>query len=172
MDDSFPERGSLAKAPKNYLESLTEQLAKSVENLDLDNVSNFGYNKVEQVEEQVEYAWIRIYLYEEDNELKSGDVVKITYMGNEVVESIFGAYEKEGLTKDHDDEVINYVSGDDHKILCCMVDIGAINRKSDHIPNLRTFFRSSWHYQENLFFKDDLIITSGDREYKYHSISF
>lgn len=178
MDNNFPPREHLKDSIANtnngsYQESLLSQLESAVESSDSNKWTDEPDIKITQIESQKEYVWIRVYLYDEDTILKSGDIMKIRYVPrNEELEVVFGAYEKVGINKDNEDEVINYVTDNDRTILCCMVDTTRINKDSDDIPMLRTFFRSSRYYTENLFRKTDLEISMGDTMYEYSSISF
>lgn len=179
MADIFPSRQEIKERLKNntldnsninYREDLLSKLQVAVSSTD---EWKDEPNKIIQVEKQKVFFWIRIYLNEEDSKLKTGDEICMTYTPtNEKINLIFGAYEKEGLSRDHDDEVINYVTTDDKKILCCMVDTERVNKDSEDIPTLRTFFRNSKYYTENLFLKTDLTITFDDTQYEYYSISF
>lgn len=179
MED-FPSRDSLKKQlgdmgtqHMGYQSSLVKELQEIIKESNPEEWKDSPYIKMNQVEKQKEYFWIRIYLEEEDDLLKVGDQITMTHVPtNEQIEMIFGAYEKEGLNRDFDDEVVNYVSESDKKILCCMIDVERVNKDSEDIPTLRTFFRISRFYQENLFLKSDLTITKDDHSYKYTSISF
>ena len=175
----FPSRSNLRKNTStpmgsgDYQKDLLDNLKKSVNNTDLSRWRDEPDIKIKEIEKQKEFFWIRIYLLEEDNNLKVGDTVYISFRPtNERLEMIFGGYEKVGLNKDYNQEVINYVSEDDKKILCCMIDLNRVNKESDDIPTVRTFFRNSRHYVEELYFKDDIIISTKNKEYKYSSIGF
>ena len=173
--DTFPSRQSIQddNNKTDYRKSLLEQLENSIANTDPKNWTDEPDVKIIQTEKQKVYVWIRIYLNEEDDILKSGDILTMTHVPtNEEVEIIFGSYEKEGLNKNNDDEVINYISKNDKKILCCMIDSERINKDSDDIPTLRTFFRNSRYYTENIYMKSDIQISKGDKKYIYNSISF
>lgn len=180
MGNEFPSRqlirdsmSDLNKIGTNHHETLLSQLEAAIESSDPNNWGDEPDIKITQIEKQKVYVWIRIYLEEEDDILKSGDKLTIRYTpNNEELECVFGAYEKEGLNKNHDDEVINYVTEDDKKILCCMIDSERINQDSEDIPTLRTFFRSSRYYTENIYRKSDLEISKDDKIYDYTSISF
>jgi len=169
----FPERKEINKNSVDYQTKILDQMLKAVENANPAEWTDDPSIKNVEVEKQKEYFWIRIYLKEEDNDLEQGDIITMTYVPtNEKIEMIFGSYEKEGLNRDHNDEVINYVSDDDKKILCCMIDLERINKNSDDIPTLRTFFKNSRYYQENLFLKDEIKIESDNKKYDYSSLSF
>lgn len=175
----FPDRKNLintdgAKQSNiGYQGDLLEQLNVAVKNIDYDNLEDEPSLKINEVEKSKTFVWTRIYLKDEKDNIKKGEKVLLKYIPtNEEIEMVFGAYEKEGLNKDFDDEVTNYISKDDKKILCCMIDQNRLNKDSEDIPNLRTFFRSSRYYQENLFFKRDLEVWTNDEQLEYASISF
>lgn len=170
----FPNREELKKGkPSDYRSSILSQLEKALSNNDPRQWKDEPDIKKVEIEKQKEYFWTRIYLKEEDQYLKQGDVITMTYVPtNEKIEMIFGSYEKEGLNKDYNEQVINYVSDDNKSILCCMIDLDRLNKDSEDIPTLRTFFRNSRYYQENLFLKDEILIEFGDIKYEYSSLSF
>ena len=171
----FPERADLKKEIKtsDYRTDMLDQLDTYLRESDSSTWKDEPNVKIDIVERQKEFFWIRIYLPEEDDKLKTGDTVYISYKPtNEKLEMIFGGYEKEGLNRDHNDEVINYVNEDDKSILCCMIDLNRVNKDSDDIPTVRTFFRNSRHYVEEIYRKTDIIISTEETEYDYKSISF
>lgn len=158
---------------ESYQGSLLEQLQSAIKDTDPSEWKDEPNTIINQVEKQGEYFWIRIHLKNEEDTLKVGDNITMYYKpANEKLEMSFGAYEKVGLNKDHNDEVVNYVDDDDKKILCCMIDLYMINKDSDHISTIRTFFRNSRYYEENLLRKDDIVISSGDKVLEYTYISF
>lgn len=173
---NFPKRSELKDPIQNsggYQVGIVEQLNGFLNNSDPTKWVDEPDIKIKQIEEQKEFFWIRIYLNDEDSKLEKGETLTMTHTPtNEKIEMIFGAYEKEGLNRDNGDSVIGYVSDDDKKILCCMVDISRVNKNSDDIPTLRTFFRNSRYYTENLFLKTDIKIESKSDKYEYSSISF
>jgi len=171
----FPDREDIKKNIKmdNYQSSLLDKLKEAVNNSDPRQWKDEPDIKKVEVEKQKEYFWTRIYLKDDDKDLEQGDILTMTYVPtNEKIEMIFGSYEKEGLNRDHNGEVINYISKDNRSILCCMIDIERINKNSDDIPTLKTFFKSSRYYKENLFLKDEIVIESKDKKYEYTSLSF
>jgi len=170
----FPDRKDLGKIQEvGYQSDLVEQLHDAVKNIDYDNLNDEPNLKINEVEKSKTFVWTRVYLKEDKENIKKGDKVFLKYIPtNEEIEMIFGAYEKLGLNKNFDDEVTNYISDDDKKILCCMIDQNRLNNDSDDIPNLRTFFRNSRYYEENLFFKRDLEVWVNGEQLEYASISF
>jgi len=172
--NTFPNRKDLSENQAiGYQEGLLQELEKAVAHQDIDTWGEEADVKINEVEKAKVFIWTRVYLKEERDNIKRGQIIKLKYVPtNEEIEMVFGAYEKEGLNKDFDDEVTNYISKDDKKILCCMIDQNRINKDSIDIPNLRTFFRSSRYYEENLFFKRDLEVWLGKEQLEYASISF
>lgn len=157
----------------NYQLNLLNQLRTSVASISTWTMTDEPDIQIKEIEKQKEFFWIRIYLSEDDTRLKMGDIVHIEYKPtNEKLEMIFGGYEKVGLTKNYDEEVINYVNDDDKKILCCMIDLHRVNVESEDIPTIRTLFRNSRHYIEELYFKRDIVISFNGHEYDYTSIGF
>lgn len=158
----------------SHLESLSQQLIESLKTSNTDKWSDVDDIRIKEIERQKVFFWIRIYLSEEDYTLEKGDKLILTYKPtNEKIELIFGAYEKVGLNKNHDEQVINYSTEDDRKVLCVMIDLDRINKFSDDIPTIRTMFRNSKYYKENLFFKSDIVVTNDDgKVYDYTSIGF
>lgn len=174
----FPKRSELKNSIQNnnntdYQVGLVDKLNEFLTSSDPTKWVDEPDVKINQVLEQKEFFWVRLYLNEEDSKLETGDIITMTHTPtNEKIEMIFGAYEKEGLNRDNGDSVIGYVSDDDKKVLCCMVDVTRVNKNSEDIPTLRTFFRNSRYFSENLFLKTDITIESENDKYEYSSISF
>ena len=102
------------------------------------------------------YFWTRLYLKDENPNIEIGDWVNITYTtSGEKLKTQFFAYGKTGLDKNHQDELINFNSEDDKKVLCFMVDEKFIN-ESDKIPFIRTLFILGRHYEYQLVKRDEL----------------
>lgn len=157
----------------NYRNILLGQLNNSLNNINSSQWKDEPNVKIREIEKQKEFFWIRVYLKDDDTVLKVGDIISISYRPtNEKMDMIFGGYEKEGLNKNHNDQVINYVSESDRSILICLVDLNRVNKDSEDIPTIRTFFRNSRHYAEDIFYKNDIVISTKDKEYEYRSIDF
>lgn len=139
----------------SYVEQLLEQL-KSIDTTDLsDDVSKDAVSTV--FEEQKTYFWIRLYLKEESNNINIGDEIIIRYTpSGEEVGTIFSAYGKKGLEKNHQDELTNYNPEDDKKVICLMIDEKVVNF-SEEIPFIRTLFKIGYHYEYQLVKRDELI---------------
>ena len=120
----------------SYLDQLVDVI-KSIDTTDLsDDVDKESISKV--IEEQKVYFWIRLYLKEEDSNLEIGDDISIKWTPTgEELKTKFICFGKTGLQKDYDEEIVNYNSEDDKKVLCLMVDEGQVNYNED-IPFVRT----------------------------------
>ena len=136
-----------------------DQLLEAIKSIDTEGLSDeieiVSTSKI--IEEQKIYFWIRLYLSEEDQNIKIGDDIVITYnpSGEELVTK-FICYGKSGLERDHNGEVINYNPDDDKKVLCLMVDENFINY-SEEIPFIRTLFKTGRHYEYQLMRRDELL---------------
>lgn len=136
-----------------------DQLLEAIKSIDTEGLSDeieiVSTSKI--IEEQKIYFWIRLYLSEEDQNIKIGDDIVITYnpSGEELVTK-FICYGKSGLERDHNGEVINYNPDDDKKVLCLMVDENVINY-SEEIPFIRTLFKTGRHYEYQLMRRDELL---------------
>jgi hypothetical protein len=173
----FPDRKQIKNKLKSmdYKEEINERILDIVSNIEISDAWDDEPSiKKNILERQKEYFWIRVYLTEDDQLLEKGDKLNITHVpSNEKIEMIFGTYEKEGLNKDHNEQVINYVQKDNKSILCCMIDLEKVNKESNDIPTLRTFFRNSRYYTENIYKKSDVIVSSDKKDnYEYSSIGF
>lgn len=147
-----------------------EQLLESIRKIDTDGLSDEvdQTSTLKVVEEQKVYFWIRLYLKEEDLNLKIGDDIVITYdplasLGKEIVSDYkeelvtkFVCYGKKGLDRDHDDELVNYSNEDDNKILCLMIDERVVNF-GEGINFIRTLFKTGRHYEYQLVRRDELL---------------
>lgn len=153
-------------------DSLLEQI-REIDTKDLtDDINNNPYTTV--VEEQKIYFWIRLYLSDENVNINVGDVINIKYTpSGEELETLFFAYDKQGLMKDHEDQVINYTSEDNKKILCLMIDTNKVNNNND-IPFIRTLFKTGNHYEYQLMRRDDLqfIVKNNNIVLDYFDVDF
>ncbi len=135
-------------------------LVDEIKKIDVGKVNAWseGYDvNLKIVEKQKVYIWIRLYVKEELSDLEKGDDVTIRYVpSGEEMTVKFIYYGKSLLTKDHQDEIVNFDLDDDKKILCLMVDQDLINFGTD-IPFIRTMFKSGLHYQYQLVKRDELI---------------
>lgn len=140
----------------NYLELISNELSK----IDTANAEKWTYDEnpsVKIVDEQKVYFWIRLYISEESPNIEIGDDIIIHWepSGEELVTK-FICYGKKGLERDYNDQVVNYNTEDDHKVLCLMVDERVINF-SEEIPFIRTLFKTGRHYEYQLVKRTDLL---------------
>ena len=143
-----------------YLEDLVEQV-KSLDTKELSDELSKEEKEIKQVvEEQKVYFWIRLYLKEEDSNLQIGDDISIKWTPTgEELKTKFICYGKTGLQKDYDEEIVNYNSEDDKKVLCLMVDEGQVNYNED-IPFIRTLFKVGRHYEYQLVKRSELLFVN------------
>ena len=143
-----------------YLEDLVEQV-KSLDTTKLSEKLSKEEKKIKQVvEEQKVYFWIRLYLKEEDSNLVIGDDISIKWTpSGEELKTKFICYGKTGLQKDYDEEIVNYNSEDDTKVLCLMVDEGHVNYNED-IPFVRTLFKVGRHFEYQLVKRSELLFVN------------
>jgi hypothetical protein len=143
-----------------YLEDLVEQV-KSLDTTELSDELSKEEKEIKQVvEEQKVYFWIRLYLKEEDSNLQIGDDISIKWTPTgEELKTKFICYGKTGLQKDYDEEIVNYNSEDDKKVLCLMVDEGQVNYNED-IPFVRTLFKVGRHFEYQLVKRSELLFVN------------
>lgn len=136
-----------------------DNLVEKIKTINTEEVKDWDKNAdpaMKIVEEQKVYIWIRLYLKEE-SDVKVGDEIFMTYKpSGEKLGTIFVCYGKTDLGKDHEDEMVNYNPEDDKKVLCLMVNQDTINKGID-IPFIKTLFKTSIHYQEQLMKRSDLL---------------
>jgi len=113
--------------------------------------------KYNQVEKQIVYIWIRLYIKEELSDLKEGDNFSITYLeSGEKMITKFICFGKKNSFKDSDDlNQIQMVGEDDMRCLCLMVNEEEI-QSSEDIPFIRTLFKTSKHFQYQVYRREDL----------------
>jgi hypothetical protein len=155
---------------KSYYDDAIEEI-KKIDTSELsDDVDNTPVSKV--IEKQKVYFWIRLYINKEDDNIKPGDDIIIKWKpSGETLKTIFIAYGKKGLEKDHVDQVINYDLEEDERILSLMVDTDEVNN-SDKIPFIRTLFKTSYHYEYQLVKRTDLVFLHKDKEISYYDVDF
>ena len=136
-----------------------DNLVEQIKTIDTEVVKDWDKNAdpaMKIVEEQKVYIWIRLYL-KEKSDVKVGDEIFMTYKpSGEKMSTIFICYGKNDLGKNHEDEMVNYNPEDDKKVLCLMVNQDTVNKGID-IPFIKTLFKTSIHYQEQLMKRSDLL---------------
>lgn len=138
----------------SYLDNLVEQI-KQIDTEDLSNdIIEDSVSTV--IEEQKVYFWVRLYLKEENSDIKLGDdiIIKWTPTGEELVTKFF-AWGKKGFEKDSDENITNYNPEDDKKILSLMIDEKVVNSNQD-ITFIRTLFKTGRYYEYQLVKRSDL----------------
>jgi hypothetical protein len=139
--------------------SIVEQIKKIDTNDLTDNVNQDA--KIEEVEKQKVYVWLRVFLKEELEDIKEGDDIKITYLSSgEYLMAKFIAFGKKNSYKNAEDYTqIQMATEDDNKVLCLMIDENKIQLGND-IPFIRTLFRISRHFQYQVYRRDELTFTN------------
>jgi hypothetical protein len=166
---------------KNYLELIAEELSS----IDTDNADKWSYDEnpsIKIVEEQKTYFWIRLYLNDENQNIKIGSDITIRYQpmpsflndvfshqeSYEELDTKFICYDKKGMERNHDGEIVNYNQEDDNRVLCLMVDSSNVNG-NNQIPFIRTLFKASRHYDYQLIRRTELLfidkVTGENLEY-------
>ena len=162
----------LKEQQQSIYDSIVEQL-KDVDTKDLrDDIEQSPMTKI--VEQQKVYFWIRLYINDVDDKLDVGDDIDIIYMDGESLDTKFIVYGKKNATRDMDEDIINYEQEDDTKCLCLMVDEDRVKRNSDDIPFIRTLFKTSPYYQEQVYRKKDLVFKNKrtGKVYEYYQVDF
>ena len=104
-----------ADGPQTLYEFVQEQL-KDLDTTELsDDVSQDP--EVEITPEKI-YFWTRVYMKEENPNIVVGDYITIKYLpSGEELKTQFITYAKNGLERDHDDELTSYNAEEDKKVL-------------------------------------------------------
>jgi len=144
-------------------DSIYDQIVDQIKSIDSTNLSD----EVDQspstieIEKQKVYIWIRLYLKSEVEDLQEGDDFLINWShSGESLSTKFICFGKKHSFKDSDGEnEISMATDDDPLCLCLMVDEEIIKRSED-IPFIRTLFKVSEHYQEQVYHRDELTFTN------------
>jgi hypothetical protein len=170
-DNVFPDRKELAKR-RSYRDNIIETAKNiDVEKIDYKNVDFGPQNQI--IEQQKVYFWIRIYLKEEMDVQPNTDITLTYTPENESLQTKFICYAKKGHEKDKQQDVVNYNSEDDKRILCLMVDADRIDKHSDDIPFIRTLFKITRWYQPQILRLSEIKITdSNERDFEFYDIEF
>lgn len=163
----------MLKWEENIIESI-----KKINNLDKisDDVSKNPDVKI--VEKQKVYFWIRLYMKEEDDDIKIGDDITIKWTISPFDESLktnFIAYNKSSLIKDDFDyDLTKYENEDDKKTLVLMIDSDKINKECDDIPYIRTLFKESKWYDYHVVRRSELLFIHDKtgKEIEYYDVDF
>jgi len=167
-DAEFPER----KEIPNRLKSLQS----AIQEINLDDANFVDYRrhtKSEITQEQATYAYIRVFLREEDHSLVSNDDVKITYTVNdEVLDVKFISYGKDRTNKNNADDIVGYIPEDNRKEICLMVNVDLINKDSENIQFIRSLFRCGRYFEYQLLRHDELEVSANGVNFDYFDIDF
>lgn len=165
---NFPDRKSIKKSLLSQLQGL------NVEEFDYSKVKDSDYCPISKVvDKQKSYFYIRIYLNDEDNDIKQNDDVVIGYTPyGEKLTTKFIAYGKKGNNRDSEDDLSNYEPEDNKKVLCLMIDTDVINYNSEDIKFIRSLFRQSRYFQYQMFRTDEFEVIHNERILDYHDIDF
>jgi hypothetical protein len=136
-----------------------DNLVEQIKTINTEVVKDWDKNTdptMKVIEEQKVYIWIRLYLKEEVN-VEVGDDIVMTYTpSGEKLETKFIYYDRKGVMKDHEEEIVNYTGEEDRKVLCLMIDQDKINKGTD-IPFIRTLFKTGIHYEYQLVKRNELL---------------
>ncbi len=163
LEADFPSRKNLRE------NSILDQIRE------LDASLGVNERKVEVniTQKQTVYAYIRIYLNDEDDTLKSGDKVWLGYpQGEEVFETTFVSYGKDVGKKRDQDELVDYVPEDNTKVLCLMFNVEQVNTNSDNIPFIRSLFKVGRYFEYQLFRYDEFTVKSEAKTVEFFDIDF
>lgn len=141
--------------------SIYEKLIEEIKNIETENLSDNVDKgaKLNIVEKQKVYFWIRIMLKDESSNLVVGDDIEIKYLkSGEVLKTKFAAFGKKSLNRNVDN-IVSYDPEDDKKILCLMVDEDEISN-SDSIPFIRTLFKNYRFYEFQVYRREELTFTN------------
>jgi hypothetical protein len=176
MDDAFPSRKSIVDNKKNY--DYQTKIIGDIKSIDIEKIdfTNGDFKpRTKIAEKQKVFFWIRLYLSEEDNISTPDDAVVIKYVNSgEELETKFICYAKKNLEKDNKDQIVNYTTEEDKRVLCLMIDSDRINKESDDIPFIRTLFKTSRYYEYQLSKRNELVFTNKNKgaTYEYFDVAF
>jgi hypothetical protein len=178
MDNIFPSRKEiLENSKKTKLAQYQESIVDSIKQIEVEKIdfSKGDFKpRTKIAEKQKIFIWIRLYLKNEAK-LNPEDIIQIKYIhSGETLDTKFICYAKKGLDKDNQDQIVNYNTEDDKKILCLMVDSDKINHDSNDIPFIRTLFKTSRYYDHQLLKREELLFTnlSNGEVYEYYDVDF
>lgn len=152
----------------NYIDNIIEEI-KKIDTKDIKDTDGDNILEVNIIEKSKIYFWIRLYLKNE-LEIKQGDTITINWnIYDEKLETKFISYGKKGLEYDYDNQITQGTLEDDKKILVIMVDSEEVNY-SKNIDHLRTLFKLSHHFLENLIRHDELEFIHGGNLLEYYDL--
>jgi hypothetical protein len=139
----------------SYLDEIIQSI-KSIDTTQLkDDIDTNPISSI--IEEQKVYFWIRLFLKNEESNIKIGDDIVIEWLPTgEKLQTKFIAWGKKGFDRDSDGEIASYSTEDDKKVLSLMIDTKIVNFNNE-IPFIRTLFKTGYHYQDTVFKRSDLL---------------
>ena len=145
------------------ISSIYDSLIEQIKGIDTGDLTDDVKDEVvtKEIEKQRVYYWIRLYLKSEVEDLQEGDDFLINWsLSGESLSTKFICFGKKHSFKDSDGEnEISMATDDDPLCLCLMVDEEII-KKSEDIPFIRSLFKISDHYQEQVYHRDELTFTN------------
>ncbi len=145
------------------IDPIYELIVNQIKSIDRDDLSDEVEQKPQskEIEKQMIYIWIRLYLKEESSNIKEGDDFSIKYtLSGEELKTKFICYGKKNSIKDSEfQNQIQMTTEDDSKILCLMVSEDTI-QNDETIPFIRTLFKVSKHFTPQVYNREDLIFTN------------
>lgn len=178
LNQEFPDRKEILKKIKeqksSYLSSIIEDVKSiNLEDIDYDSIGEDQFQpRMEIKEKQKEYFWIRLFTKEEIKIEKEDKVIIVDNVNDEKLETIFMFYSKKNSIRDFDNSVVNFDSEEDKKCLILMIDSEKINSNSDHIPFIRTLFKSSRWYEQSVIRIEDLDFILNGQKIEYYRVDF
>jgi hypothetical protein len=160
---------------ENLQISIYDEILEQIKQIDLETLveteEELPITKI--IEKQKIYFWIRLYLKDEISNLELGDLVEINYsLTEESTITQFIGYDKKGSITNDKQEVVSFDKEEDRKVLILMIDEEIIN--SDEIPFIRTLFKTSSHYEDQVYRRDDLTFTNlrTNQKIEYYDSNF
>lgn len=142
---------------------LADLLVQQIKEIEVEKIETWNEQEdltTKVVEKQKVYFWIRLFLKEECDDIQAGDSINLYYSPtNEKLETTFICFDKKGLQKNHEDEIVNFNPEDDKKILCLMIDEEIVNN-SDEIPFIRTLFKNSRFFEYQVVKRSELLFNN------------
>lgn len=158
-NDFFPDRKKL-KENISY-DNIIEDVKKiDVNDITFENEDFIPRTEIKQ--KQKVYFWIRVFLKEESTLDTNQDITIHWLEGDEKLVAKFICFQKKGMSFNQEEQITNYNNEDDKKVLCLMIEEERININNQDIPFLKTLFRIGRHYQNQIWRKDSMKLTSED----------
>jgi len=144
-------------------DSVYDQIVEQIKNIDTVTLTDEVDQSpaVAEIEKQRIFIWIRLYLKDQIEDLKEGDdfLMHYSYTKEELITKFICFGKKHSFKDSEGDSEISMATDDDPLCLCLMVDEDTI-KKSEEIPFIRTLFKVSEHYQEQVYHREELTFTN------------